>query len=844
MWRIVRPDSYTVWGSGEVRKRLNWYYLVMRDEMPANFMIAKKIPLTREVEGLSLSALWKLHQELAKEFQTLKREVLKRGWEAIEDLEDPKQNFLDLKFKIAKEILHSCTFCERRCKVDRVRGEVGTCRLKTAAYVSSWFHHYGEEAPLVPSGTIFYGSCNFKCVFCIDGDDHLLFKSNGRIMVEKVKKVARLYREGNDVKVLTLHGWRKVVDVTSRITDEVYEIVTSKGKRVRLTPEHIVVVKDANKLREVLVKDLQVGDKLVTLPYNGLRKLVSNSKPSNKLKTINLIEEIDKLTSHSFKKDLRVRKAADTLRRLRSSYNISYREIGKRAGIRSFNYKWLSNDSIPFTEFTKMYRKYRELRREVRNFLLALSRGNSWIPAIIEINPRIMRLLGYFTANGNYCDDGLSLEFEISSEESQNDVLKCIKSLIRGNLNIKLKRESRRYKVVISNKMLYVLFKHVLGINSEESSLKLPWIIYNVDKELLKEYLTAYLSTCANKSLKNKGSPIRFVTPSESVAYGLAYILGLNNVQYKLRIKELSKKRTSNSVRRGILKEYWVEVASANSALSTVKSGEPSTNEYWREVVEEFLASKSTLRGEKVSKIRVIKGKRAVYDLVLEGDNDKLEEHVFFAGCGILIHNCQNHDISQERPFQGVVVNGEKLALIMKELRREGVRNINHVGGDPTPNLHVIVDGIRRLDVNVPQLWNSNMYCSLETMKLLREIIDIWLPDMKYGNDKCALRYSAAPKYWEVVTRNLKLAHAWGDIIIRHLVMPSHVECCTKPVLRWISENLPRSLVNIMEQYRPEHLVLRYPEKWPEIARRPSPKELREAYSYASSLGIVWEPVS
>ncbi|OYT54568.1 MAG: pyruvate formate lyase-activating protein, partial [Desulfurococcales archaeon ex4484_217_2] len=107
-------------------------------------------------------------------------------------------------------------------------------------------------------------------------------------------------------------------------------------------------------------------------------------------------------------------------------------------------------------------------------------------------------------------------------------------------------------------------------------------------------------------------------------------------------------------------------------------------------------------------------------------------------------------------------------------------------------------------------------------------------------------RLSGVPKYFEVVTRNLKIAVKHGDMIIRHLVLPNHIECCTKPVLKWIAENLPKNkvLVNIMEQYRPEYKVLREPGKWPDIARRPKYDEISEAYSYAKKLGIVFEPVS
>ena len=138
------------------------------------------------------------------------------------------------------------------------------------------------------------------------------------------------------------------------------------------------------------------------------------------------------------------------------------------------------------------------------------------------------------------------------------------------------------------------------------------------------------------------------------------------------------------------------------------------------------------------------------------------------------------------------------------------------------------------------------MYMTPEAMKLLADVIDIWLPDFKYGNDKCAKRLSAAPYYVEVVVRNLVIAVDNGDMIIRHLVLPGHVQCCSKPVMRLIASRLPvdRILVNIMDQYRPEYLVARYPDRWPEIARRPRASELREVYEYARSLGILFEPLS
>jgi len=215
---------------------------------------------------------------------------------------------------------------------------------------------------------------------------------------------------------------------------------------------------------------------------------------------------------------------------------------------------------------------------------------------------------------------------------------------------------------------------------------------------------------------------------------------------------------------------------------------------------------------------------------------------IFYGSCNFRCVYCQNWDISQEHPFEVPAVNARQLALIQRELALRGARNINHVGGEPTPNLHTILESLKYLDVNIAQLWNSNFYMSEEALKLLIYVIDIWLPDFKYGNNNCALRLSKIPRYVDVVTRNLKIAVNYGDMIIRHLVLPNHIECCSIKVLDWIAENLPRDrvLVNIMDQYRPEYKAYEYKE----ISRRPNSRELETVYNYADSKGILWRDIS
>ena len=215
---------------------------------------------------------------------------------------------------------------------------------------------------------------------------------------------------------------------------------------------------------------------------------------------------------------------------------------------------------------------------------------------------------------------------------------------------------------------------------------------------------------------------------------------------------------------------------------------------------------------------------------------------IFFSSCCLACVFCQNYDISTN-PNSGHAVIPEAVARIAEGLYRDGALNINYVGGDPIPNTHTILGSLSYQTSNVTQLWNSNLYCSEETMALLSDVIDVWLPDFKYGNNECAERLSGVKSYFDIVSRNHMIAYDYGEVIIRHLVMPNHVECCTIPILEWIAENMPNCIVNIMGQYRPEHRVRSDPGRFPDISRRVSMDEMNLARAKADELGIIWRPV-
>ncbi len=221
---------------------------------------------------------------------------------------------------------------------------------------------------------------------------------------------------------------------------------------------------------------------------------------------------------------------------------------------------------------------------------------------------------------------------------------------------------------------------------------------------------------------------------------------------------------------------------------------------------------------------------------------------IFFQGCNFSCCFCQNYDLSQEwkkREDIGAVaryVDGISLANLANKLFEKGALNINYVGGDPIPNIHIIINNLKHQVNNVCQLWNSNFYLTVDSLSLILDLIDFWLPDFKYGNNECAKKYSGVNDYYNIIKRNLKIIYdeGSGEIIIRHLVMPNHVECCSKPILDFVAKEVPNCVVNIMAQYRPVYHASRYPE----INRHPTSEEIKETKRYANDLGIIYKPVS
>ncbi len=221
---------------------------------------------------------------------------------------------------------------------------------------------------------------------------------------------------------------------------------------------------------------------------------------------------------------------------------------------------------------------------------------------------------------------------------------------------------------------------------------------------------------------------------------------------------------------------------------------------------------------------------------------------IFLSYCNLRCVFCQNFDISWEG--NGIAVSPERLAEMMLELQDQGCHNINFV----TPE-HVVPQIVEALVIAVdrglrlPLVYNTGAYDSMDSLRLLDGIVDIYMPDFKFWDPEMARKYARAPDYPEVARRTIKEMHrqvgelvldeegvAVRGVLLRHLVMPGKV-AGTREVCRWIAQELsPNTYINIMAQYYPAGKVSRT--EYTEIARRITPEEYRQALHDAEEAGL------
>jgi len=210
---------------------------------------------------------------------------------------------------------------------------------------------------------------------------------------------------------------------------------------------------------------------------------------------------------------------------------------------------------------------------------------------------------------------------------------------------------------------------------------------------------------------------------------------------------------------------------------------------------------------------------------------------IFFTNCTLRCVYCQNYPISQLG--NGKKVDVEELAEIMLTLQKRKCHNINLV--TPTHFVPQILKSLKiaiKKGLNIPLVYNTSGYESVNTLKLLDKVIDIYLPDARYADNKVAEKYSAAPHYFQIMKEaikemyrqvgNLKIDKkqiALSGLIIRHLVLPENLSG-TREIMRFIVQEIsPLAYISLMSQYFPAYLASQFPP----LSRRINHNEYQKA---------------
>jgi putative pyruvate formate lyase activating enzyme len=134
------------------------------------------------------------------------------------------------------------------------------------------------------------------------------------------------------------------------------------------------------------------------------------------------------------------------------------------------------------------------------------------------------------------------------------------------------------------------------------------------------------------------------------------------------------------------------------------------------------------------------------------------------------------------------------------------------LGGEPTIHLPAALELVAELPDSARLIWKTNAHGSAQARELLDGMFDVWLADFKFGNDDCARRLAKISNYIQVVQENLLWANAHSELIVRHLLMPGHIDCCWQPVAEWLAENLPGVKVNLRSGFWPAWRATRHSE--------------------------------
>lgn len=175
---------------------------------------------------------------------------------------------------------------------------------------------------------------------------------------------------------------------------------------------------------------------------------------------------------------------------------------------------------------------------------------------------------------------------------------------------------------------------------------------------------------------------------------------------------------------------------------------------------------------------------------------------IFFSGCNFRCRECSDWSWVV-KPQQAAPLDYEALARRVWQRVSEGAKNLHFVGGEVEVNLYAALRLLLAVGRRRPLVWNSNLYGTPLVYEVLDGLVSTYVADVKHPDGPCAEAVVGVPRYYEVVSRNLRAIRGTAEVIIRHLALPGHLECCTRPLLVRLRDEFPELTVNLMTGFYP-----------------------------------------
>lgn len=224
---------------------------------------------------------------------------------------------------------------------------------------------------------------------------------------------------------------------------------------------------------------------------------------------------------------------------------------------------------------------------------------------------------------------------------------------------------------------------------------------------------------------------------------------------------------------------------------------------------------------------------RCFREMLYYGEESEIapSHQIHLAGCNLKCVYCLVAQWNGQ-PFAAGKIDYDDIAKKITFRQSQGAKTLSFLGGEPSVNLHGVLELLGRVNSKFKVVWNSNMYYNDLVHELITGIVDVYLADFKCGNNECARVLLGADNYIEIVKKNILKAARHADVIVRHVLIPGHKKCCLEPILQWLATEIPDVKLSLRNNYVPPAQAAAAPMTYLK------PEEFQNAVGMAKNIGL------